>query len=79
MSIKYDIPNIESLSDSATFRAILSMSIPNDEQLKSQLIINLCEFMDSGALLFPNDTVKRAFLTLLAMALHDELNIGGEA
>jgi len=74
-----DLANIEDLSNSATFRAILNMNIPKDDQAKSQSIITLCEFTDRGALVFTNDTEKNAFFTLLAIALHEELNIEGEA
>jgi len=74
-----DLASIENLSNSATCRTILNMNISKDEQAKSKSIVTLCEFADRGALVFTNSTEKNAFFTLLAIALHEELNVGGEA
>jgi len=74
-----DLASIENLFNSATFSTIIGMSIPKDEQAKSESIITLCEFVDCGALVFTDGAEKKAFFTLLAIALHEELNVGGEA
>ncbi|SHE19258.1 hypothetical protein [methanotrophic endosymbiont of Bathymodiolus puteoserpentis (Logatchev)] len=78
---KTDTEELNTLLNSATFRTIQGMSeqIPKDDkQLKAESIMTLCDFADSGALVFPNDLVKNAFFTLLAMALDDEIKSGGE-